>query len=128
MDDDLLLVQSRPATSSYRFEEIGTQEWFCAKTNAPLLPKPLVWRVRIVRRDGYRYLAVEIVRPRPGHLRRDKIVTCQLAPIYEETDWREEIGATAIRVYDSWDLARSIELARQGENPYVGTFERGENS
>lgn len=112
----------------HRFEQSGTQEWFSAKTNAPLLPAPLAYRTRIARTDGDDFISVEIIRPRPTRFRpnRVKVVAQQHVRIVPETDWRDAISFTAIAVYDAWDLERSKMIARQGENPYIGTFVRGD--
>lgn len=124
--DDVFCVQNWPP-SNYRFEEEGTQEWFCAKLRVPELPKPLAYRTRMVRSDGQDYISVEIVRPRPARLRpnRVKIVVSGYVYLTPETDWRDAIQITASKIYDEWDLERSKALAKQGENPYIGTFERG---
>lgn len=112
------------------FEQQGSQEWFCSKLRAPLLPAPLAYRTRLVRGDGDDFISVEIVRPRPTRLRpnRVKVVVAQHVRVTPETDWRDAISTTVLHVWDAWDLERSKVIARQGENPYIGTFHKAGDS
>lgn len=109
-----------------RFEETGTQEWFCSRTGAPELPAPLAWRTRLVRIEGDDCISVEIIRPRPTRLRpnRVKVVMLWNVRITPDTDWSYAIGVTARKLWDAWDLERSKMIAKQGKNPYIGTFTR----
>ncbi len=111
--------------SEYRFEEEGTQEWLCAKTQAPELhPKHLYYRVKLSR-DAT--LSVRIVDPtrRTWYGRKGKTLVRARNWLDQDNDWRDQIQQLAEIAFDRLEIDRSIHAARHGENPYFGDFHRG---
>lgn len=112
--------------SEYRFEEEGTQEWLCARTNAPELPAGLCYRVKMTRHQG---IQVGIVNPTQRNLlgRKGKtLIVRQTGRWWDrEADWSELIGKTATHALRALEEIHARDRAKKNDNPYFGVFCRG---
>lgn len=106
---------------AFRFEESGTMEWFCHKTGAPILEKPLFYRIKS-RPRSFKNVKVSIIDPRR---RFRKTVAYRVTRVEPTTDWwPDEIGKAATQAAEYLDFRNSIKNTE--DNAYFGDLKRGE--